>query len=66
LGENTLKFNEVHAVKYFGKQQVIGIYGTPTVADIPPGSTAVYTNLNNYQTFLYANVGGTLLKIQLQ
>lgn len=38
----------------------------PTTTDIPDGFTAVYRNSTSGNTYLWANVGGTLLKIQLQ
>jgi hypothetical protein len=37
----------------------------PTTTDIPAGFTAVYTNSTSGTTSLWANIGGTLLKTQL-
>jgi hypothetical protein len=37
----------------------------PTTTDIPDGFTAVYRNTTSGFTYLWANIGGTLLKVQL-
>lgn len=38
----------------------------PTTTDIPTGFTAIYRNSTSGLTYLWANISGTLIKIQLQ
>jgi hypothetical protein len=48
------------------KLQVTTISADPTTSDIPSGYTAVYRNSTSGLTYLWANISGTLIKVQLQ
>lgn len=48
------------------KLQVTTISTDPTTSNIPSGYTAVYRNSTSGLTYLWANISGTLIKVQLQ